>query len=96
MAAMSFGTQTPDIHGASMHPHTAAGLHGIAAAGSTAANAAAATVALDESTALMYAAERGAVRSIQAWMARGGDINGTLIHQVRIVPMPCMMHAVYC
>lgn len=39
--------------------------------------------ALDEATALMFAAERGAVRSIQAWMARGGDINGTLVQQVR-------------
>jgi hypothetical protein len=78
MAAISFGTQTSDIHGANMHHNTSADLHGVAASGSGAA------VALDESTALMYAAERGAVRSMQAWMARGGDINGTLIHQVRL------------
>lgn len=39
-------------------------------------------VAMDEATALMFAAERGAVRSIQAWIARGGDINATFIQQV--------------
>ena len=36
---------------------------------------------LDEATALIFAAERGASRSIQSWMARGGDINGTLVAQ---------------
>ena len=36
---------------------------------------------LDEATALVFAAERGAARSIQSWMARGGDINGTLVAQ---------------
>lgn len=81
MAAISFATQTPDASFSGLHPHAAASLSGVGAAGGMAAHGAA--VALDESTALMYAAERGAVRSIQAWMARGGDINGTLIHQVR-------------
>ena len=36
---------------------------------------------LDEATALLFAAERGAARSIQSWMARGGDVNGTLVAQ---------------
>ena len=36
---------------------------------------------MDEATALMFAAERGAVKSIHAWQARGGDIDSLLIHQ---------------
>ena len=60
--------------------------------------------ALDEATALMFAAERGAVRSIQAWMARGGDINGTLVQQVSyyfisksltVVFLNCLLSEIY-
>ena len=36
---------------------------------------------MDESTALMFAAERGAIKSIQAWQARGGALDTVLIHQ---------------
>ena len=36
---------------------------------------------LDEAQALMFAAERGALKSIQAWQARGGALDTFLIHQ---------------
>lgn len=45
------------------------------------ASAASGVNGLDEATALLFAAERGAARSIQSWMARGGDVNGTLVAQ---------------
>jgi len=38
---------------------------------------------VDESTALMFAAERGAIKSIQAWQSRGGNLDTLLVHQVR-------------
>ena len=39
--------------------------------------------AVDEGTALMFAAERGAIKSIQSWQQRGGNLDTLLIHQVR-------------
>ena len=33
---------------------------------------------VDEAAALMYAAEHGAIKSIQAWQRRGGDINAPI------------------
>jgi len=70
--------QTADAYRAS-----SSGLRGaeVAARAGGQAQAMAAVPGLDEATALVFAAERGAARSIQAWMARGGDINGTLVAQ---------------
>ena len=39
--------------------------------------------AVDEATALMFAAERGAIKSIQSWQQRGGNLDTLLVHQVR-------------
>jgi len=39
---------------------------------------AAAPVAADEGSALLFAAESGAVASLQRWAARGGDLNAPL------------------
>lgn len=36
----------------------------------------------DEGTALMFAAERGAIRSIQSWISRGGNVNSLSISYV--------------
>lgn len=35
----------------------------------------------------MFAAERGALKSIQAWQSRGGSLDTLLVHQVR-PPLP--------
>jgi hypothetical protein len=40
-------------------------------------------VGVDEATALMFAAERGAIKSIQSWQQRGGNLDTILVHQVR-------------
>ena len=40
-----------------------------------------ADLGVDEATALMFAAERGALKSIQAWQARGGSLDTLLVHQ---------------
>lgn len=100
MAAMvTSAVQTPDVlstalggsatmgmhqYGMSAHQHIDGGGSGAGMALAHSNNA-----VLDEATALMFAAERGAVRSIQAWMARGGDINGTMVQQVRALLLCC-------
>lgn len=38
----------------------------------------------DEGTALMFAAERGAIRSIQSWISRGGNVNSITISYVSV------------
>ena len=43
--------------------------------------------AVDEPTALMFAAERGAIKSIQAWQQRGGNLDSLIVHQVRMAAL---------
>jgi hypothetical protein len=45
--------------------------------------------AVDEATALMFAAERGAIKSIQSWQQRGGNLDTLLVHQVRFFFCVC-------
>jgi hypothetical protein len=94
MAYMTSSVQTPDVFSTALNGSAAVGLGSIAAAASSPysshqqqqqSNNNPPAAVFDEATALMFAAERGAVRSVQAWMARGGDINGTLVQQVRPV-----------
>jgi hypothetical protein len=94
MAYMTSSVQTPDVFSTALNGSAAVGLGSIAAAASSPysshqqqqqSNINPPAAVFDEATALMFAAERGAVRSVQAWMARGGDINGTLVQQVRPV-----------